>query len=212
MLSTQAQLIDSIIVVPHNPTIEDSITILCYARYGNSSCELINKWLETNSITRFSGNAIHCMQSATDLCPVIDTFMLTPIETGSYTFIYNPGYDSLCIVPMLDDTTLVPFPWRQDSIEFSVGEISSIYKLSNEKSVAIFPNPVENLLTVSFFDRPPLNFTFTLFNPNGKVCFRKNLDQAINEFELITFPVGVYFYEIKEQYQTLQSGKLLIIR
>lgn len=85
----------------------------------------------------------------------------------------------------------------------SINEVSEI-----ESKIRVYPNPFLNELKIITEDIPEFN-EFILFNLNGKMVYRKSLEnESTINFEGFTIPKGLYFYKITYG-KDFQFGKLI---
>ncbi|WP_430404004.1 T9SS type A sorting domain-containing protein [Fluviicola sp.] len=124
----QLPAIDSLKMIPDNPTIADEIKIICYATFPSGSCNLENHYVtvQGNQITL---NLEYNPGAATYICHDVDTVSLGNLEAGDYELDVN-----LIIMPMdvIED---------HDTLYFSIGNLLGINEHPNNFDVSIHPNP-----------------------------------------------------------------------
>ncbi len=96
-------------------------------------------------------------------------------------------------------------PQRSEAETFRVqGKIAS-----NE--IKVYPNPTNGLLNFAW-DKSSYNFSvLKIYDLSGKIQFIKNLEDRISSttIDFSLSPEGLYFYELKGEYDT-QSGKFIL--
>jgi|GEM_PF-2971068 len=131
----QIPAIDSLRMIPENPTIADEIKIVCYATFPSGSCDLGNHFVivQGNQITL---NLEYSPGAATYICSDVDTVSLGNLDAGDYELDVN-----LIIQPMdtIED---------QDTLFFSVGNLLGINENTNTFDVSVHPNPFNKELRI----------------------------------------------------------------
>jgi PKD repeat protein len=84
----QAQTINSLKVIPANPTPQDTVLLLASCTFSSMGCDA---WTMTTSVVGnvISTYAMHCLGMATAMCDDTDTIKLDPLPLGTYQFIYH---------------------------------------------------------------------------------------------------------------------------
>ena len=80
----------------------------------------------------------------------------------------------------------------------------------SKDAIRIYPNPSQGIFTIySKIDLPPAT-TIQVFDVNGKQLTRQPLFNQTNLLNLHHLSNGIYFYEVGNNLQKVQSGKLVI--
>jgi len=90
-------------------------------------------------------------------------------------------------------------------------EVISAYSPFNDslELIQVFPNPVQNKISVKITSKNEGNFKFSLFDINGKKVFEDNVTlNTINEFSPSVLP-GIYFYTVINKGDNIFRGKLI---
>lgn len=131
----QIHAIDSMKLIPENPTAGDEIKLICYSAFSSGGCEL------QNYSVSFQGNQItvnmeHEPGFLTYICHSVDTISLGNLSMGDYQL-----YANLIIQPMdeLADT---------DTLSFSVDNSLRIDEHSNTGNLTIYPNPFDQAFQI----------------------------------------------------------------
>jgi hypothetical protein len=86
--SAQSQFIQSLNILPQNPTSNDTLRIIAEGYLPNSGCN--DKTITTSLIgTQLNVTALHCMGLLTTICNVNDTILIPPMAAGSYTLNFS---------------------------------------------------------------------------------------------------------------------------
>ncbi len=112
--STPAQWINTLSVIPTNPTSLSQIKITANIDFPSGGCNDYTQFLSSSGTT-FYGSALHCLGPLSVICNITDTFSLGQLAPGNYNFVFNVnagGGPSPC------SPGIVPGP--VDSIQFSV--------------------------------------------------------------------------------------------
>lgn len=182
-----SQGITNISISPQNPTEIDTIILSVYQTYTSSGCPLHSKNISINN-TQISSSSLHCIGMLTALCDEVDTFHLSPLNPGlySYTHTMNSGFG-------MPDCTPGVQPNDIDSITFQVSSVSSSKEIFNNSLVKIHPNPskgsfniiCKNIITAKLF----------IYDLNGKLIHQQELEFGENNINVI-FSSGIYLGKI----------------
>ena len=182
-----SQGITNISISPQNPTEIDTIILSVYQTYTSSGCPLHSKNISINN-TQISSSSLHCIGMLTALCDEVDTFHLSPLNPGlySYTHTMNSGFG-------MPDCTPGVQPNDIDSITFQVSSVSSSKEIFNNSLVKIHPNPSKgsfnivcnNITTAKLF----------IYDLNGKLIHQQELEFGENNINVI-FSSGIYLGKI----------------
>ena len=82
---SHAQWINSLTVVPPNPTTNDSVSVILNADFSSGPCNDASSGFFQNGFT-FNAFTLHCTGMLTVICIDEDTFHLGHLATGNYTF------------------------------------------------------------------------------------------------------------------------------
>jgi len=84
--------------------------------------------------------------------------------------------------------------------------ITGINPIGNDQNFAVFPNPFEDLLSVTSNYNEPLELIF--YDNLGRMVFSKSItgDISINTKE---FDTGIYYFQLRNKESVLRSGKMV---
>ena len=87
-----------------------------------------------------------------------------------------------------------------DDIIVSIDECTNIFDLSkNEISVFIQPNPTKGIFTINIQNAECKTINVNIYNISGKIVLKNkliNTDKILKNFNLSSYPKGVYFIEV----------------
>lgn len=79
-----------------------------------------------------------------------------------------------------------------------------INELENDLEVMVFPNPVNDVLTIQLLnENNPENFTFEFYNSEGKSFYQNDVKASQIDLDVSSWSEGVYYYNIS------MNGKIL---
>jgi hypothetical protein len=121
-----AQTIDNITVSPNLPTTDDSIFIFVECTFPNMGCQPYTQDVSQDSSNIYA-SALHCVGSLTAICTYTDTFKVSSLSAGDYTFFFtlNAGQAPEPCTPGI-------LPYDNDSVEFTVTTATTISDISHD--------------------------------------------------------------------------------
>lgn len=75
-------------------------------------------------------------------------------------------------------------------------------------SFMFYPNPASTHINVYF----PSNSLLKIIDISGRIIYESYFNQGINKIDLLNIPSGSYLLIAKDQFNSLKTGKLIIIR
>lgn len=200
-----AQWIDSLWVVPSNPTTTDTIHLFAKCSFGSGTC---NNHTQFISVTPpvISANALHCLGILTYICDHTDTFQINPLAAGPYTFIFqvNEG-----LLPSPCSPGIVPGP--VDSIVFHVSDVSGISS-PNEEEIQIISGIEKGVFEVFipslFLNSKPL--WFNIYNLQGQLMDSFVTNKQKTEINLSKLASGNYFIQLMDNQKVKRAQKICI--
>ncbi len=195
------QGITNISISPQNPTETDTIVLSVYQTYTSSGCPLHSKNISINN-TQISSSSLHCIGMLTALCDEVDTFHLSPLSPGLYSYIHtmNSGFG-------MPDCTPGVAPNDIDSITFQVTSVSSLKESLNNNVVAIHPNPSKGSFNIVCNNIIPAKLF--IYDLNGKLIHQQELEFGENNINVI-FSSGIYLGKIFGKDEFRLTKKIII--
>ena len=200
-VTSNAQWIQSLTIIPANPITTDTITVLAACSFPAGNCNLHTQYMAVNGNTINAG-ALHCLGSLTVICNYTDTFKIDPLPAGNYTFQFqiDAGFGPLPCSP-----GIIPGP--SDTVSFVVSPAVGTHEFIFQDAIAIFPNPVQDEFQLSGIELNEYPVTADIFSPEGKLVKSvtvKSHDQIISSREL---PPGFYQVQV-----TLHTGTRVLVQ
>ena len=185
-----AQWINSITLVPANPTSADSLRFYIDCSFPSGPCDL-DVQTQSAAGNSFYGYAKHCMGMLTVICPAIDSFIFPPASPGNYTFHFSLDAG---LAPAPCTPGIVP--GQHDSLVFTDSLPAGIPGIPK----GIFDldcNPVTGQVTVilpSYQSQTLLE----IFSVDGRLLQSRMLQAQQSQWTL-DFPPGVYIARLQDQ-------------
>ncbi|MFC4685519.1 T9SS type A sorting domain-containing protein [Epilithonimonas pallida] len=80
---------------------------------------------------------------------------------------------------------------------------------NKERNILLYPNPVKDLLWIEFSDKNYQNSNYTLFDSQGKLIKKGNLNQQKSELDFSLLPSSVYIIRVFQNDQTIKTFKVI---
>lgn len=190
--------IDSLKLLPDNPTQTDTVKVICYITFGSSSCILdSSKLIINNSQITISVNYTIGFEST--ICNSIDTIVIGKLDTGYYQLNYN-------VVKENNNPT-----FYSDSLNFTISSNNSIYEGKSNAYFKISPNPFNTSALLKIDIGYHLNAVLVIYDIMGKEVRRINVVQPETLILRDNLKEGIYLFKIFNDYGYIQCGELIII-
>lgn len=191
VLQSHAQWINSLTVVPPNPTTNDSVSIILNADFSSGPCNDATHGFFQNGFT-FNAFALHCTGMLTVICTDEDTFNLGQLAAGNYTFTVqvDQGFGpSPCTPGIVAGPT--------STVNFTVLNSSSVFNPEISNEFFLTPNPGNGFIKLKNNSTKFLNdkATVKFYSDEGKLLLELSAASLKNGVYL-PFAKGVYFAEI----------------
>jgi len=198
-----AQVVNSITIIPSNPSTTDTIKIISdFSYFGNCSFGLVSQY------TWFTDSTIHveptyCGYGATTLCNSIDTFNIGTYPIANYIIRIDYHQGSVCPFSGFDATI------AQFDTTFTVSPTSGLLDNSHEKEVgiSIYPNPNEGRFSMKSESKI---ISLEIKNILGVRVYYKSTNAKLVEIDLLDQKSAIYIYHAKMENGQYQSGKISI--
>lgn len=190
-ITTQAQWINSLTVVPSNPTTSDQVKILANLSFSAGPCDDHTQFLSSLGST-YSASALHCLGMLSFICNHTDTFSLGQLAGGSYKFFFNVnegGGPSPC------SPGIVPGPF--DSVSFVVTAPTGI-KENHIELTQLKYDETSRILKLDF-EKIPINACIQILSLDGKVIETAALTSTENLLQLKSVARGIYLLKIQNK-------------
>jgi len=78
-----------------------------------------------------------------------------------------------------------------------------------EKNILIYPNPVKDFLFIELNDKNLQNTSYVLFDSQGRIVKKGNLNQQKSELDFSLMPSSVYIIQLFEKNQNIKTFKII---
>ena len=193
----QAGKIDSLNLMPDNPTNQDTVHIISSTTFQNSACYMTD-FSSTISNDSVFIDAYHIAGQYPAICNTMDTINIGKLNAGTYELFYN----------LLDSATADTFD--VDTLNFMVQDVSGIESLTPGQQIDIYPNPANHKITINLKDLPMRSHTIDLYAATGqKIRTLTTHDKKIT-MDISTLDNGIYLVIITDKLGNQQSRKIII--
>lgn len=186
-VKSQTSRIDSLKIIPVNPTPNDTVKVVCFSKFSSGFCSLSSDSMNVTGLT-FQVYASHNTGTLAVICYSIDTFIVGKLDSGFYQLIYH----------LSDFIT----PVDTDTVAFIVQEPLSLQFKNRVEKFELFPNPTNSSHTIIFKslreEEIQINL-FNLFGRNIQNVYRGKLSVGLNTIviDISDLNPALYFYEIR---------------
>ena len=185
-----AGTIDSLKIIPENPTTNDTVKIISYTSFLTSYCSLDSSSVTLKKDT-VNISAWHNVGPRYMVCNSVDTISIGKLNFGNYKLYYE-------IIHSYSKRS-----YGIDTMYFTVLLPSDVHHTKNlSTNLKIYPNPTTGNLTVSSVKSIIRNIE--LFDLTGNCIFQdctvENQNYTLNT---IGFPPGVYLLKVEAKKERL---------
>jgi hypothetical protein len=195
-LKPQISTIDSLEIIPSNPTTSDSVKVICRATFSSGGCPLKSFSFTQNGDT-INMYASHSVGVLTIICHSADTLNIGKLNAGTYKLIYTLAANSVTY-----DIDTISFTVQQTvGVEFNAG--------SDEK-VEIYPNPATNKITISTNRLLSSETRISIFSISVQLMKHASFQyQKQFEMDVSELNKGIYLVKIQAN-NGIETKKLVI--
>jgi len=191
IFAQQSCLIDSIYILPENPTEGDSVFIVCTATFysGPAFIHSMDILVEGNNIKMFMK---YFQGAAHAITTITDTLNIGVYMEGEYHLIFdveNYFYFS-------EDTTFLGT--CIDSLMFYVTSDTKVDEIIVNKSFSLYPNPASNHITVKTTANQHLPYQLEIFDITGRIVHSEVLSVSKILININMLHSGMYFVKIQQ--------------
>ena len=201
IVQSNAQWINSITLVPSNPTTTSQIKVLAALSFSSGSCD---DHTQSNFIsgTTIYASALHCLGPLSFICNYTDTFTLGQLAAGNYRFLLNVNEGAS---PSPCTPGIVPGP--SDSLHFTVSALTILDELkANETKVNYnsFQKTIDLNLTDNHF-----GLSIQVISADGRLLQSVWRSEKNISLDAASLKPGLYLIRVIQN-STLVSKKVLI--
>jgi len=199
------QHIDSLKIIPSNPTTEDTIKLISYCMLGYF-VQYDTSFISSNdSLVYVYTYYFDPDPLAETYDPLIDTISIGQLNAEVYKIkqLLFVRY----LYPNNPDTSQYYYI-DSDSIEFI---ITSVESMSCQDNINIFPNPVSNFVNIEINNKSTQkNYKIEITDIKGQTIFSKSNVRNSIQIDLSDYMAGIYFISVKHQDKIIQSRKIIV--
>ncbi len=182
--------IDSLIILPTNPSENDSVKIVAFSTLPSAGCSQSDiLTLVLNDTIKI--NSTHSLGFLSVICNSVDTAEIGKLQSGSYSLIYS-----------LSDSATGTF-FDTDTLVFTVQPNAGIKQGNANYYFLISSNPACG--TLNFNYSVPGNGTMIIYSYLGEMIFKKEISSFNNQLSFVVpnLDSGIYFYNfISDSFRT----------
>jgi hypothetical protein len=190
--SAQAQYgtINSMTIIPANPTTVDTVKLIADVTVGYSSCWLVGGNFSSPSPGNYMVDAYYCMGMLAALCNSTDTFTFGVLPSGTnniYMLLRSAqsgGPDPCTLFSPLDTDTVQVFISTSTGITNDKTGTLQIVRMNGDGFV------------IKGMERMQGDKDFALYSIDGKMVYHKILSEGENKINP-AFSPGIYFYRLR---------------
>lgn len=164
--------IDSLVIIPSTPTVNNEVKLVCYATFPTGDCVLNNHSID------FQGNEITVMLNYlvgdyTAICHSVDTLTMGTLPADNYEL---TAYMTINLLEAIFDT---------DTVNFTVDNVLGINNTSFKNEFEIYPNPSSGEMTIIGTYETDLNYV-EIYSIHGNKVFQQEVkkNRSINASHL----------------------------
>lgn len=188
--SVSAQWIQSLTVLPPNPTVNDTITVLAECSFGYAGCDDHTQYQFVNGNTINAG-ALHCIGVLTIICDYTDTFKIAPLPVGNYTFNFQLDAGQL---PSPCTPGIVAGP--SDSVTFTVTLPTGIGEAVNQDAITAVPNPTNGDVSFKGLEQGDFPIRVEVHSLNGKMVMQEWLKRPNDMVDINHLAKGMFQFQL----------------
>ena len=189
--------IDSLKLLPANPTAFDSVKVVAYSTFPSGACMILTDSVVVvdSTVTVY---AVHFHGGYAVICHSVDTISLGLFIPGNYKIYYH-----------LEDT--IPLFIDIDTLSFTISEPIGITEYNQADPVSVYPNPSSNTTMISIDKSISVSNGFIiLYNALGNQVIKEKISNNSTTISIGNLPKGIYFYKIVNGSQVISKGKMIV--
>ncbi|ALO14102.1 hypothetical protein L21SP5_00423 [Salinivirga cyanobacteriivorans] len=196
-LLAQLPSIDSLHILPNNPTAGEQTSLICYTTFPSGDCELNDHTvniLDTNIIV----NLNFTVGDYTVICNSIDTLIIGNLNANNYMLIAELSQNL--------ETTIYDI----DTINFSIETVGILENKIDENPFYIYPNPFTDRISIESNSALKNVSKVELISVYGqKIYTNDNINNIKTEIDTKNLIDGIYFLIITNEEQKYGIEKIV---
>lgn len=203
-INAQSQIpaIDSLRIIPANPTAADNVKIISNTTFPSGGCPLTSSYVNIMGTT-ITVSVSHTLGFLQYICISKDTLTIGILNAGTYELTYNL---------YLTDTTGPPILYDIDTIIFIVKQPSGFQPTDySEQKINVYPNPTKDKMFIEFSSQRFSAVMIELVNKFGTKVYQQTKPGNTNTIEINVnvYPNGFYFIKVYSN-ETVLTKKIII--
>jgi hypothetical protein len=135
VFAQQGSVIDSLKIIPTNPTTNENIKLICYTTFSSGACEL-NDYSVNIQNAEITVMTNYTVGDNTAICHSVDTLTIGTLDSGNYKLTTSLTVNLLNAI------------FDTDTINFTVDNVLSVSETELDNDINIYPNPFANELQI----------------------------------------------------------------
>jgi len=193
-LPAQIPIIDSLKIIPLNPTVNDEVSLICYTTFTSSSAVLVHQSIIIED---------HLIEVELDILMDIAGAMDYRVDTLELGLLPHGNYEASVFVKVIE----LSYYYDVKTIEFFVEGNTGIDETGNGALVSIYPNPFSNEIYISAHEEILGIEIYSITGLRAKEFYNLNPDAL--RINLSDLPGAVYIIRVITRNSVLYSGKIL---
>lgn len=183
----KSQNIDSLKILPTNPTTTDTIKAVCYVSYPNSPCHIISSNINIIASTiKVYASHYDNYASFPAFCNSTDTLTIGRFSAGIYELIYT----------LLSDTAPA-FIYDIDTIIFNIQQSTGMQLTENlNQEILIYPNPTTKEIYIELKPYSSGKHDISIYSLFGQKIKSIRETGNIITIDISDLIEGIYFIEV----------------
>ncbi len=191
------ETIDSLKIIPNNPTTLDTVKVIGYTFHPYSDCPLTSSSVNINNDT-ITVNVSHTLGIMPTTCNSIDTLTIGVLNAGTYELTYH-----------LADTA-PPTTYDIDTITFTIQQPSGLQPPDHsEQEIEVYPNPITSQINIGLKTLPADKYHIDFYSILGQKIKTIKADKNIVSVDISNFTEGVYFIVITDGHGRRWARKVI---
>ena len=195
--SLKGQTIDSLVVLPANPTSTDSINVISYTSFNYLSCPVDSSSINISNDT-ITLYGFYTPSMAAALCNSIDTMAIGILNYGTYILIYHLIDDLLLNTNDIDTITF--------TVDLSNGLQQATYP---DQDIKVYPNPSVSQIRIEIKTSLSYSHVIDIYSIDGKRVKTMKVDENEILIDVGDLPTGFYFIVITDEYNRQLRRKII---
>ncbi|PIX36617.1 MAG: hypothetical protein COZ59_00150 [Bacteroidetes bacterium CG_4_8_14_3_um_filter_31_14] len=194
----QSPQIDSLKIIPTNPTTNDTIKVVAYTTFFNSPCFLASSSFIIGTTINVYASHQNDSSMWPAFCNSIDTLTIGQLSAGTYVLHYH-----------LADT-VPPTTYDIDTIIFTVQQASGLQLIDNsEQEITVYPNPTTTEINVDFKTYTANRHDITFYSVLGQKVKTVKERKDITTIDISDLTDGIYFIVITSENNGRWTQKII---